>query len=61
MLGGRTAKELYEKGKGRSMRGFGSDLGISRTTIRKYVRSREMLQRKARPKRGSKLEAIRST
>ena len=60
MLGGRTAKELYEKGKGRSMRGFGSDLGIS-TTIRKYVRSREMLQRKARPKRGSKLEAIRST
>ena len=59
MLGGRTAKELYEKGKGRSMRGFGSDLGISRTTIRKYVRSREMLQRKARPKRGSKLEAYK--
>ena len=49
MLGGGTVKELYEKGKGRSMHGFASDLGISRTTIRKYVRSPQAPKPKARP------------
>ena len=40
MLGGRTVRELYElKGKGRSRRGIADDLGISRATVRKYVRS----------------------
>ena len=40
MLGGKTVRELYElKGKGRSIRGIADDLGISRATVRKYVRS----------------------
>ena len=40
MLGGKTVKEIYElKGKGRSIRGIADDLGISRATVRKYVRS----------------------
>ena len=46
MLGGRTAKELYEKSKGRSMHGFAS------TCARRRCRT-------SRPdrKRGSKLDA----
>jgi len=60
MLGGRTVRELYElKGKGRSMRGIASDLGISRDTVRKYVRSPEVPKPKPRVKRGSKLDAYK--
>ena len=60
MLGGGTVKELYElKGKGRSMRGIASDLGISRATVRKYALSPEVPKPKARAKRGSKLDAYK--
>ena len=58
MLGGRTVRELYElKGKGRSIHGIADDLGISRNTVRKYVRSPGIPKPKARSKRGSKLDA----
>ena len=60
MLGGRTVRELYElRGKGRSMRGIASDLGISRDTVRKYVRSPQIPKSKPRAKRGSKLDAYK--
>ena len=49
MLGGGAVKDLYEKGKGRSVRGIASDLGISRATVCKYVRSPEVPKPKARP------------
>ncbi len=58
MLGGRTVRELYElKGKGRSIHGIADDLGISRNTVRKYVRSPGVPKPTARSKRGSKLDA----
>ena len=51
-------RELYElKGKGRSIRGIADDLGISRVTVRKYLRSEGVPKPKARAKRGSKLDA----
>ena len=60
MLGGRTVRELYElKGKGRSIRGIAGDLGISRATVRKYVRSPEVPKATPRAKRGSKLDAYK--
>ena len=40
MLGGGLVKESYElKGGGRSIRGIARELGVSRNTVRKYVRS----------------------
>ncbi len=58
MLGGKRMRELYElKGKGRSIRGISDDLGISRVTVRKYLRSEEVPQPKPRAKRGAKLDA----
>ena len=60
MLGGRTVRELYElKGKGRSLRGIADDLGISRATVRKYVRSQGVPKPKPRAKRGSMLDAYK--
>ena len=57
-------KEIYElNGKGRSIRGIADDLGISRNTVSKYVRSPELPKPRPRPrprprpKRGSKLDA----
>ena len=36
-------KELYElKGEGRSIRGIARELGISRNSVRKYLRSPEV-------------------
>ena len=50
-------KELYElKGEGNSIRGIARELGISRNTVRRYVRSPEVPKAKLRPKRGSKLD-----
>lgn len=38
-LRSRIVREIYElKGKGRSINGIADDLGISRNTVRKYVR-----------------------
>ena len=60
MLGGGLVKEIYElKGKGRSMRGIASDLGISRNTVSKYVNSTEVPKAKPRAKRGSMLDAYK--
>ena len=51
-------RELYElKGKGRSLRGIADDLGISRATVRKYVRSQGVPKPRPRSKRGSRLDA----
>ena len=49
---GRTVRELYElNGKGRSIRGIADDLGISRVTVRKSVRSEGGPKPKPRAKR----------
>lgn len=51
-------KELYElKGEGQSIRGIARELGISRNTVRRYVRSPGVPKSRSRPKRGSKLES----
>lgn len=50
-------KQIYEMhGQGRSIRGIARLLGISRNTVRKYVRAPEVPKPKPRPKRGSKLD-----
>ena len=50
-------KELYElKGEGHSIRGIAREPGISRNTVRRYVRSSEVPKPGSRPKRGSKLD-----
>jgi len=50
-------RELYElKGDGSSIRGISRELGISRNTVRKYVRSDEVPKAKRREKQGSKLD-----
>ena len=57
MLKGGTMKELYEmKGKGHSIRGIALELGLSRSSVRKYLRSAEVPQAKPRARRGSKLD-----
>ena len=56
MLGGETVKELYGRGKRHSVRGITSDFSISKATVCKYVRSPEVPNLKARPKRGSKFD-----
>ena len=53
MLGGKTVRELYElEGKGRSIRGIADDLGISRVTVRKYLRSEGFPKPKPRSEEG---------
>ena len=48
---------MYElQGKGQSIRGIARELGISRNTVRKYLRAREIPKAKPRPRRGSKLD-----
>lgn len=50
-------KELYElKGEGHSIRGIARELGISRNTVRRYVRSPEVPKATQRSRRGSKLD-----
>ena len=50
-------REMYElKGEGRSIREIAREFGISRNTVRRYVRSSEVPKPRSRPKRGSKLD-----
>ena len=57
MLKGGIMEELYEmKGEGQSIRGIARELGISRNSVRKYLRASELPQPKPRPLRGSKLD-----
>jgi transposase len=56
MLGGGKVKQLYEMhGQGRSIRSIAMLLGISRNTVRKYLRASEVPKSKPRAKRGSNL------
>jgi len=57
MLGGGIVKQLYTlAGEKRSIRGIARILGISRNTVRKYLRSPEVPKPAPRPPRGSKLD-----
>jgi len=57
MLGGAAVKELYELvGQGLSIRTIARRLGISRNTVRKYLRSPGVPRFKPGPARPSKLE-----
>lgn len=50
-------KQLYElKGEGRSIRRIAKDLGISRNSVRKYLRSPQVPRARPRPARPSKLD-----
>ena len=50
-------KELYElKGEGRSIRGIARELGVSRNSVRKYLRSPGVPREKPRSRRASKLD-----
>ena len=50
-------KEMYEmRGEGVSIRGIARELGVSRNSVRKYLRSPGVPVGKARPRRGSKLD-----
>ena len=50
-------KEMYEmKGAGRSIRGIARDLGVSRNSVRKYLRSPGVPKEKPRRRRASKLD-----
>jgi len=56
MLRGNLVKLVYELyGQGLSIRGIGERLGLSRNTVRKYLRAQEVPRAKPRPQRGSKL------
>jgi transposase len=57
MLRGGKVRVMYElKGNGQSIRGIARELRISRNTVRKYLRAREIPKAKPRPRRGSKLD-----
>ena len=50
-------KQLYElKGEGRSIRAIARDLGVSRNSVRKYLRSPQVPKAKEQAPRGSKLD-----
>ena len=50
-------KELYElKGDGKSIRGIARELGVSRNSVRKYLRSPGVPREQARRRRASKLD-----
>jgi len=57
MLGGGKVKAIYTlHGQGRSIRSIAETLGISRNTVRRYLRSEEVPRPAPRPRRGSKLD-----
>ena len=50
-------KEIYEmKGAGRSIRRIAQELDVSRNTVRRYLKSPEVMRPRPRPSRGSKLD-----
>jgi len=58
LLKGGTMKDLYEmRGQGYSIRGITRELGVSRNSVRKYLRSPGVPRAKQREPRGSKLDA----
>ena len=58
MLKGGTMKDLYEmRGQGHSIRGIARELGVSRNSVRKYLRSPGMPRAKRHARRRSKLDA----
>ena len=60
MLGGGTVKDLYELvGQGASVRAIARRLGLSRNTVRKYLRSPGVPKFSPGPPRPSKLETYR--
>jgi transposase len=60
MLGGRNVQAVYElHGQGRSIRAIAQGLGISRNSVRKYLRASEIPKPQPRPQRPSKLDAYR--
>ncbi len=53
-------KQLYElHGEGRSIRRIAKDLGVSRNSVRKYLRSPQVPRARPRPPRGSKLDPFK--
>ncbi len=57
MLRGGTVKQLYElKGEGRSIRRIARELGISRNSVRKYLRSPRVPRARPRARQPSKLD-----
>jgi len=57
VLRGGLVRDLYElHGRGWSVRRIARDLGISRNTVRRYLRSPGLPKEKPRRRRGSKLD-----
>jgi transposase len=57
MLRGGLVKQVYElAGQGVSIRAIAQQLGISRNTVRTYLRAEEIPKQQARPPRASKLD-----
>src|SRR5688572_21254306 len=57
MLGGGQVKQIFElHGQGRSIREIAAQLGVSRNSVRKYLRDPGIPKAKTRPERGSKLD-----
>ena len=62
MLGSGSIIMLHElKAKGKSIRAIAKETGLSRNTVRKYLRADGIPQRKPHPKRGSKLDPYKDT
>ena len=62
MLGSGSIIMLHElKAKGKSIRAIARETGLSRNTVRKYLRAQGIPERKPHPKRGSKLNPYKDT
>ncbi|KYO66713.1 IS21 family transposase [Thermovenabulum gondwanense] len=62
MLGSGSIIMLHElKAKGKSIRAIAREAGLSRNTVRKYLRAQGIPERKPHPKRGSKLDPYKDT
>jgi len=62
MLGSGIVISLHEmRAMGKSIRQIAREAGLSRNTVRKYLRAEGLPERKERPKRGSKLDPFKPT